>query len=34
MFESVRKFFVDNQLYLYVALAGLVVGLLIVYAGN
>ena len=31
MFESVKKFFVDNQLYLYLALGALVVGLLLAY---
>ena len=29
MFESVKQFFVANQLYLYVALGALVVGLLL-----
>ena len=31
MFESVKKFFVDYQLYLYLALGALVVGLLLAY---
>jgi|CXWL01.1.fsa_nt_gi hypothetical protein len=29
MFEGLKKFFVANQLYLYVALAGFVVGALV-----